>query len=434
MRSLQQVFEESAGETLRAALPVFVFVYLVLGASHYLFLPDDLVVPMVSLATVSAIFGIVLQVFKSNKWLKQIPELQLLGMMLVMCLNVSAHMFLADDVKQSTNFMFVMILCGFLLPSPKRFYFGLAVLFGSWLILMAYNSADPLESGHFGFGVLLSAMLAVFLNVLRRRQLNQLYELEVALARLDDSERQVIAGESMVQDVMENVPAGVMVHDESTQVVYANTIAQQILGVSADIVESGEGIEQFDLIDVDGNPLDDEQVPVNRVLKTGLPIINEVVGVIRPDESIRYGLVNAFIMPPATDWKLVMVSFVDITERIEATRLLQDSQNRAHAILDSVQEGIVTVDRNDVISLINPSAQIMTGCYEKDALGQPIANVVKFVADQSSGNRSDSRSAAVQHGRIVNRNGDELDVELTISEVRRPGGKTRRGGNFQGYA
>lgn len=68
----------------------------------------------------------------------------------------------------------------------------------------------------------------------------------------------------------------------------------------------------------------------------------------------------------------------DITERRQAERALQDSEQRIRAILDTVDDGVLTIDRFGRVETLNPAAAELFGYRPDEVVGQ---NIKMLMAD-----------------------------------------------------
>lgn len=136
--------------------------------------------------------------------------------------------------------------------------------------------------------------------------------------------------------VLDRVYAGVVVHGANTEIIYANALATELLGLSYDrmlgtVVTSPD----WRFFAEDGSPLPIEQFPVVQALQRKTIITNMTVGIRRPaDEKIVWAMGNAFpVLDAAGEIVEVVVSFVDITGLKEAQRALQSSEERLQLVL-----------------------------------------------------------------------------------------------------
>ncbi len=120
--------------------------------------------------------------------------------------------------------------------------------------------------------------------------------------------------------LIQNLHSGVVVHAADTQILFANEQGARLLGLSVDQMEgklAGDPVWSF--VREDGTIMPVAEYPVNRVVATGQPQLDMIVGINRPPAlKRRWVLVNAF--PEFGDQgqlRKIVVTFADITERME---------------------------------------------------------------------------------------------------------------------
>lgn len=406
-------------DMLPVALRVFIFLYVIFSCSHYLLLPKPVALPMTLLAASAVIIGLVIQSMINRPIIQDHGETVIMVLLLLMALNSGAHFYATLDIKQTTNFIFVAAISGYLLFTPFKFFITLALLFVSWPALVLLGPGWSTEAMHFSFAMGMGGMLAIFLHTVRRSQLAQMQELESTVERLTESEQAISAGQSLIQSLMDNMQVAVIVADEQNRLLYGNAAAREMTNAAGTMLEGQTVPDIFEVCDADGNPLADDRRPSLRVLESGDAVTNELISIRLRDGSLRYGLYNGrIIAADATAGRRLLVSFLDITSRIQTEAQLQESEERAVAIINAVQDGIVTVDGEHKVTLINPAAQLMTGFSESDALGQKLDKVVAFRAyEPGRGVDTQSGDADVRQGLLQSRQGTELPIELTTSTV-----------------
>jgi PAS domain S-box-containing protein len=111
----------------------------------------------------------------------------------------------------------------------------------------------------------------------------------------------------------------------------------------------------------DGTPLPEEEHPVRRVLRTGIPTRNVVLGI--AGNRVRWVLVNSLPLAPRPGSAPagVVTTFVDITDHIHAQQLLRASEARYRGLMDSLPLMVAQFDRELNITFLNPRALATTG-------------------------------------------------------------------------
>jgi diguanylate cyclase (GGDEF)-like protein/PAS domain S-box-containing protein len=145
-----------------------------------------------------------------------------------------------------------------------------------------------------------------------------------------------LAADGKVREMLDHVPAGIVVHAADGSVASANQGAERLLGRTAEqLLGAPASIAEWDLLDKDGMPLAEETYPVWRVLREGAEVSGCVIGIMRPGEAApAWMLCNAY---PVTDGagkvREVVVCFTDCTELKRAEDQLRKSEERLRLVL-----------------------------------------------------------------------------------------------------
>lgn len=141
--------------------------------------------------------------------------------------------------------------------------------------------------------------------------------------------------------LLESIPAGVVIHGPDTKVLFANSQACKILGLSADQVHGRLALEpDWRFINEHGEPLALDHYPVNRVLSNLAPLENYVVGM--TDQSgERWAMCNGYA--DVDDHGVVtgaVISFSDITQLRQSKQDLMHAEERYRLILEGLKDGL----------------------------------------------------------------------------------------------
>jgi diguanylate cyclase (GGDEF)-like protein/PAS domain S-box-containing protein len=123
------------------------------------------------------------------------------------------------------------------------------------------------------------------------------------------------------REILEKLYTAIVVHAADTSIVFSNTRASEILGLSEDQLKGRVAIDpDWCFIDEYGTRLLPDEYPVSRVIKTGAALTEMVLGIRNPNyKGIRWVLVSAFLEnDERSQLKQIIVNFHDITERKEA--------------------------------------------------------------------------------------------------------------------
>ena len=142
--------------------------------------------------------------------------------------------------------------------------------------------------------------------------------LQQEIAEHKVSEEALQASEEQHRLLLQFLPVGVVVHAPDTSILLANHEAELLLGLSMEVMQGKKAMDPaWRFVREDGNQMPVEEYPVSRVLATGKPLENLVLGVDRYMGSERsWILVNAFPqLDEAGQIRQVEVTFMDLTER-----------------------------------------------------------------------------------------------------------------------
>jgi PAS domain S-box-containing protein len=117
----------------------------------------------------------------------------------------------------------------------------------------------------------------------------------------------------------------------------------------------------------------------------------------------------------------------DVSERMRFQNEWNDSEARLRAILDSVEDGIITMDAEGVIATFNPAASRMFEYPESEVVGRSVKLLVpeKDRARRSGapGTENDKPKPARREIEGLTRSGRVFPIELTVTEMRVQGQK-----------
>ncbi|HAV37517.1 MAG TPA: PAS domain S-box protein [Massilia sp.] len=137
-----------------------------------------------------------------------------------------------------------------------------------------------------------------------------------------------------VDQLLDYLPAGVVVHDAASRVVYANRFAYKLLGPTLDAMRTQTALAgTWPFLRTDGSPMPPADYPVTRVLRSGQAVADCVVGVgtVKLD---RWLICNAYpVHDAAGELAEVVVCFSDCTELKLAERSLAVSEERLRLAL-----------------------------------------------------------------------------------------------------
>ncbi len=194
------------------------------------------------------------------------------------------------------------------------------------------------------------------------RDITEQRETEAALRTSEESFRRLF--DSMAQ--------GVIYHDANGLILSSNRAAEQILGRPVSRIVGRHSTDTcWQCVREDGSPFPGEAHPAIEALRTGRPVHNVTMGILRPDENdYTWIVVNAiplFREGEAAPYQ-VFATFDDVTARHHAQRVLRDVAAQQEAILETSLVGIMVL-HNRIITRVNRRMAEILGYAPEDLVG-----------------------------------------------------------------
>ncbi len=76
--------------------------------------------------------------------------------------------------------------------------------------------------------------------------------------------------------------------------------------------------------------------------------------------------------------RLIFAILLDVTDRVRAEEAVRESKARLSVTLRSIDDGVIGVDAEGNVQLMNAAAEALTGWSEKEALGRPLDEVYRI--------------------------------------------------------
>ncbi len=171
--------------------------------------------------------------------------------------------------------------------------------------------------------------------------------------------------------IYDTMPCGVVIWDAGRHIIEANAAAQQILGLDFESLQGYvEPRTPGILVRLDGTSMSAEEWPSSIVFRTGQPLRNYIGGYNNPDGSCRWIQFDGVpICGEDGTITHVVVSFIDVTERVQAERRARESEARLQAILTNLPVILFVMDRTGIITFL-----------EGNGAGKPLAKSLETMA------------------------------------------------------
>lgn len=187
------------------------------------------------------------------------------------------------------------------------------------------------------------------------------------------------------RSTVNNLLIGVVVHSKDSKILLCNPEASHILGLSIEeIIGKTAKDPVWHFVYEDESRMQPEDYPVSRVISTQKPIINYVIGIIRPDKKhITWVNVNATPIFSENRGSLekVVINFQDITHRKRMEKTLQVNEERYRTLVANIP-GVAFRCFNDqdwTIEFISKEIENLSGYPVSDFIRnkiRPFASII----------------------------------------------------------
>ena len=192
----------------------------------------------------------------------------------------------------------------------------------------------------------------------------------------------LVASRDISQDhwhlIFDTIGSGVVLINSAGQIVEANRAAEQILGVRFESMQHylfGPGSAAFKRLD--GTPLPHEELQVAAVFRTGQAQHRALEGFLRPDSQLHWIEIDAAPVREA-DGAIThaVITFIDVTERVEAERVIQVSEARFRALTEQSNDFTAIVDAEGRFQYASPSYRRILGYEPEELLGASVFSLI----------------------------------------------------------
>ena len=201
---------------------------------------------------------------------------------------------------------------------------------------------------------------------------------------LDRLLRSADAQNNLLDLVFDTLTEGLVVQGGDGQILRANQAAADILGLSMDQLLGRTSLDpRWQAVRPNLAPWPGEDHPSMVALRTGQAQHDQIMGVRAPGFGQRWLSINACPMREGSGDVVtgVVVTFVDVTERLNLQAQLKDTAARLQDLYDNAPCGYHMLDGNGKYLRINATGLSWLGCTREQVIG--CLELVDFLSAQS---------------------------------------------------
>ncbi len=198
--------------------------------------------------------------------------------------------------------------------------------------------------------------------------------------------------EALFRTSVSAMEEGMVLQGEDAAILMCNESAERILGLTADQMAGRTSLDpRWRAVREDGSDFSGEQHPAMVALREGTPQLNVIMGIHKPSGERTWVSVNAVPLAHAGEQNIsersvtgqaargVVVTLVDITERLRQEQALRDSAERLRqseaglrAILESAPVILYAADTEGTVTLSEGTGLTALGLKPGEAVGRSV--------------------------------------------------------------
>jgi PAS domain S-box-containing protein len=229
----------------------------------------------------------------------------------------------------------------------------------------------------------------------------------------------------LLNHIMDTSPVGIIRLDRDGKVTFANSRAEEVLGISREsALDRKYNAPSWRISSLDGHPYPDEALPFSIVMRTGKPVHDIRHAIEHPDGKRVLLSINGSPMLDETGKVHGMVATVeDITKHVMDDKALQESERNYRSIFESAKDGLIVIDpvNQQIIDVNQTTCDIMglpkselKGCIMKEGKsGLPfnVAEALKFT------DKVRSEGPQVYETKIARKDGTNRWAEIGLTRT-----------------
>ncbi len=214
---------------------------------------------------------------------------------------------------------------------------------------------------------------------------------------------------------------GIWTIDAESRTTYANPRMAEMLGYT---VQEMQGMSMFEFMDEEGRQIAARNVERR---KSGIKEQHDFKLKCKDGSALWSLMETSPILGPDGSYQGALAMVTDITTRVNAERELRRSEERLAMTLLSIGDAVISTDEQGRIDLMNPIAEKLTGCSQREARGRPLEEIFVIV---SEGTRAPVESPVrralgeglivglANHTLLISRDGTERPIADSAAPIR----------------
>ncbi|MFC6722646.1 PAS domain S-box protein [Halobacteriaceae bacterium SHR40] len=225
-----------------------------------------------------------------------------------------------------------------------------------------------------------------------------------------------------LEQILKTVPSCVVQLDRDGRFIFANDRAVEVLGLQqTELMDRAYNDPEWEISDLDGNPIPDDQLPFRQVRDTGQSLHGFRHKIRWPDETEKILSVNgAPLFDDDRSIESVVCSLTDITDRVERQSRIKETTARLEALFENSPDMINVHDTAGQITEVNSQLCEATGYSQSELTGMKVWELDQTVDPAAITNRWGEMAVGDRHrleGVYQRKDGTTFPVEVHLRRL-----------------
>jgi HTH-type transcriptional regulator, bacterioopsin transcriptional activator and related proteins len=218
------------------------------------------------------------------------------------------------------------------------------------------------------------------------------------------------------------LPIGVLVVEAGTRIIsYISPDITRFLGRDLKGSRMGPVMDGLNLLNLDGSPLNQDEIPVFRSLGAGEAVIDaELILEMNGKYKLYVRMNSAPVRGPDGQIIAAVATIMNITERKATERRLTETTKLLQAALRASPLPINAIDMDGNVIIWNRAAERVFGYAEQEVIGRPLPTVQAGLGGELARIRALIMEGRTISGELVRRyrkDGTPVDVRIFMSPL-----------------
>jgi PAS domain S-box-containing protein len=206
------------------------------------------------------------------------------------------------------------------------------------------------------------------------------------ITEIKETEENLRHERDFIDRIMDTSTSAIVTMDIEGRIIFANKQTEELARTTREeLYKKSYNSPEWGSVDQDGHPIPDEEMIFAKAVKTRKPVLNQFRTIERADGTTIMTSINAAPMFDANgDIEGVVSIYTDITESVEATQSLQESERRFREMLENLQLISLMLDGQGHLTFCNDYLLELTGWTREEIIGKDWVQTFVPECDRSS--------------------------------------------------